>query len=182
VLCHNQLTTIIKEPILATRPATTRKSPANVTATGTTSTTTAKSAATKIAAPRTAAKKPVRRATSAVARKPVSAIVTKNLKPVIAKTVSASVKTKATPVAAPLVKPKKVKLVRATFSFPDHEHDLLVDLKKRAKKLGKEFKKSEILRAGIAHLVALADAALVNSLAKVERVKTGRPAKKSKKK
>jgi hypothetical protein len=112
----------------------------------------------------------------------VSAIVTKNLKPVIAKTVSASVKTKATPVAAPVVKPKKVKLVRATFSFPDHEHDLLVDLKKRAKKLGKEFKKSEILRAGIAHLVALADAALVNTLAKVERVKTGRPAKKSKKK
>ena len=182
MLCHNQLTTIIKEPILATRPSTTRKSPANVTATGTTSTTTAKSAATKIAAPRTAAKKPVRRATSAVARKPVSAIVTKNLKPVIAKTVSASVKTKATPVAAPVVKPKKVKLVRATFSFPDHEHDLLVDLKKRAKKLGKEFKKSEILRAGIAHLVALADAALVNTLAKVERVKTGRPAKKSKKK
>ena len=167
---------------MATRPATTRKSSAKVSATGTTSTTTAKTVATKIAAPRTAAKKPVRRATSAVARKPVSAIVTKNLKPVIAKTVSASVKTKATPVAAPLVKPKKVKLVRATFSFPDHEHDLLVDLKKRAKKLGKEFKKSEILRAGIAHLVALADAALVNTLAKVERVKTGRPAKKSKKK
>lgn len=167
---------------MATRPATTRKSSTNVTATGTTSTTTAKSAATKIAAPRTAAKKPVRRATSGVARKPVSAIVTKNLKPVIAKTVSASVNTKATPVAAPVVKPKKVKLVRATFSFPDHEHDLLVDLKKRAKKLGKEFKKSEILRAGIAHLVALADAALVNTLAKVERVKTGRPAKKSKKK
>lgn len=167
---------------MATRPATTRKSSTNVTATGMTSTTIAKSAATKIAAPRTAAKKPVRRATSAVARKPVSAIVTKNLMPVIAKTVSASVKTKPTPVAAPLVKPKKVKLVRATFSFPDHEHDLLVDLKKRAKKLGKEFKKSEILRAGIAHLVALADAALVNTLAKVERVKTGRPAKKSKKK
>lgn len=167
---------------MATRPATTRKSSAKVSATGTTSTTTAKTVATKIAAPRTAAKKPVRRATSGVARKPVSAIVTKNLKPVIAKTVSASVKTKATPVAAPVVKPKKVKLVRATFSFPDHEHDLLVDLKKRAKKLGKEFKKSEILRAGIAHLVALADAALVNTLAKVERVKTGRPAKKSKKK
>ena len=172
---------------MATRPSTTRKSPANVTATATTSTTTAKSAATKTAAtktaaPRTAAKKPVRRATSGVARKPVSAIVTKNLKSVIAKTVSASVKTKATPVAAPVVKPKKVKLVRATFSFPDHEHDLLIDLKKRAKKLGKEFKKSEILRAGIAHLVALADAALVNTLAKVERVKTGRPAKKSKKK
>ena len=185
-LCHNQPTILMKEFILATRPTTTRKSSANVTATGATSTATAKTAPTKTAptkttAPRTATKAPVRRATTAVARKPVSAIVTKNLKPVIAKTVSAATKTKPV-VVATVTKPKKVKLVRATFSFPDHEHALLVDLKKRAKKLGKEFKKSEILRAGIAHLVALADTALVNTLAKVERVKTGRPAKKSKKK
>ena len=78
--------------------------------------------------------------------------------------------------------PKKVKLVRDSFSFPEHEHALLGDMKKRALKLGKEFKKSEILRAGIAHLASLADSALVTVLAKVERVKTGRPAKKSKKK
>jgi len=167
---------------LATRPATPRKSSVNATATRTPSTPAAKATPAKTTVARAAAKPPVRRATSTVARKPVSAIVTKNLKPVIAKTVSAAVKTKPATVAAPVVKPKKVKLVRATFSFPDHEHDLLVDLKKRAKKLGKEFKKSEILRAGIAHLVALADTALVSTLAKVERVKTGRPAKKAKKK
>ena len=64
----------------------------------------------------------------------------------------------------------------------EHEHELLSALKQRAKKLGREFKKSEILRAGVAHLVAMADAALMAALAKVERVKTGRPAKKGKKK
>lgn len=171
----------MKEFILATRPTTTRKASVSVSKTRTTSTAATEKNAVKTAAPRTATKAPVRRATTAVARKPVSAIVTKNLKPVITKTVSAATKTKPV-VVATVTKPKKVKLVRATFSFPDHEHALLVDLKKRAKKLGKEFKKSEILRAGIAHLVALADTALVNTLAKVERVKTGRPAKKSKKK
>jgi len=75
-----------------------------------------------------------------------------------------------------------VKLVRDSFSFPEHEHALLVAMKKRALKLGKEFKKSEILRAGIAHLASLADGALVAMLSKVERVKAGRPAKKGKKK
>lgn len=78
--------------------------------------------------------------------------------------------------------PKKVKLVRDSFSFPAHEHALLGEMKKRALKLGKEFKKSEILRAGIAHLANMADSALISVLAKVERVKTGRPAKKGKKK
>lgn len=77
---------------------------------------------------------------------------------------------------------KKVKLVRDSFSFPEHEHALLADMKKRALKLGKDFKKSEILRAGISHLASLADGALLALLSKVERVKTGRPAKKGKKK
>ena len=84
--------------------------------------------------------------------------------------------------AQTVVTAKKVKLIRDSFSFPEHEHALLSDMKKRALKLGKEFKKSEILRAGIAHLASLADGALVAVLAKVERVKTGRPPKKSKKK
>ena len=78
--------------------------------------------------------------------------------------------------------PKKVKLVRDSFSFPKHEHALLAELKGRAQKLGQDFKKSEVLRAGIQHLAAMADTALMAALAKVERVKTGRPAKKSKKK
>jgi hypothetical protein len=105
-------------------------------------------------------------------------------KPVVAtKAVAALTKKPVTSVTpAKVAVPKKVKLVRDSFSFPAHEHALLGELKKRALKLGKEFKKSEILRAGIAHLTNLADNALVATLSRVERVKTGRPAKKGKKK
>lgn len=78
--------------------------------------------------------------------------------------------------------PKKVKLVRDSFSFPEHEHALLAAVKKRAQALGQEFKKSEILRAGMQHLSEMADHVLLAALSRVERVKTGRPAKKSKKK
>lgn len=129
--------------------------------------------------PRAAVKAPARKAT---ARKPVATILAKNLKPVVAKRVSVVAKAKPAAATKTIAKPKKVKLVRDSFSFPEHEHELLSALKKRAKNLGKEFKKSEILRAGVAHLVAMADAALVAALDKVERVKTGRPAKKGKKK
>ena len=165
---------------MTTRPITARKP--SVRATAAKKPTAATVTAAKAVKP-AARKSTVRRAavTKTVARKPVSSIVAKNLNPVVAKSVSAVAKAK--PVAAkPAAKPKKVKLVRATFSFPEHEHDLLVDLKKRAKKIGKDFKKSEFLRAGIAHLVSLSDTVLVNALSKVERIKTGRPAKKGKKK
>lgn len=165
---------------MATRSTTARKSTARTTVAR--KPVAAKVAAVKAAKP-IASKAPVRRvaSTKTAARKPVSSIVAKNLNPVVAKSVSAVAKTK--PVAVKTAaKPKKVKLVRATFSFPEHEHDLLVDLKKRAKKIDKDFKKSEFLRAGIAHLVSLSDTVLVNALSKVERIKTGRPAKKGKKK
>lgn len=164
---------------MATRPTTTRKpavrstvarKPAGVKAT-----------VAKQTAPR-ATKTPVRRSVSTTARKPVSSIVAKNLKPVVAKSVSEVAKTKTVAPTKSISKPKKVKLVRDNFSIPAHEHALLADLKKRAKKLGKDFKKSEFLRAGIAHLVSLTDTVLVNALSKVERVKVGRPTKKGKKK
>ncbi len=156
-------------------------------------TTTAKKSVTKAPARKSvAAKAPVQRKPRALAAKPVASIVEKSLKPVVAKSVATTakrpvvaVKAKVQPVAAKTLtktKAKKSKLVRDSFSFPEHEHELLSALKQRAKKLGREFKKSEILRAGVAHLVAMADAALMAALDKVERVKTGRPAKKGKKK
>lgn len=108
--------------------------------------------------------KPVtRKAPANAARKP----------PVVAKTAK---------VVSESVARKKVKMIRDSFSFPAHEHALLRDMKERALKLGKEFKKSEILRAGIAHLANMADRSLVAALSKVERVKTGRPGKKQKRK
>jgi len=74
-------------------------------------------------------------------------------------------------------KAKKPKLVRDSFTMPDHEYRQLAELKKRLLDSGKPAKKSELLRAGIALLAALADRELVAALARVEKVKTGRPAK-----
>jgi len=159
---------------VATKPAV-RKAPAT------------KVAARKIAAKKVATKATITRQPRSAAANPVAKMVEKNLKPVVAKKSPVAVKRQpvvaATKVnAAKPVPVKKQKLVRDSFSFPAHEHAALADLKKRARKLGKEFKKSEILRAGLAHLMAMADAVLVAALDKVERVKTGRPAKKGKKK
>lgn len=172
---------------MATRTTTPRKRTAASPSTAATKTVTKASARKSVATKATVQRKP-----RALATKPVASIVEKNLKPVVAKSVASTAKrpavaVKATvqPVSAKAItkaKSTKVKLVRDSFSFPKHEHELLSALKKRAKNLGKEFKKSEILRAGVAHLVAMADTALVAALDKVERVKTGRSAKKGKKK
>ena len=169
---------------MATRPAAKRKTAAPVTS-RTTVRPAAKKAAVKATAPRRpAAKKPARKPAAPAARKPVSNIVARNLKPAVAKSVTAVAKAK--PVATKsIVKPKKAKVVRGKFSLTTHEHALLADLKKRAKKLGKDFKKSEFVRAGIAHLVSMTDSLLVNSLSKITPVKArsgGKKSKKSKKK
>lgn len=142
---------------------------------------TATAAARKTPARRVARKAPtqpvaVKSIVRPVARK--SPVQTVAKKAVVTKTAAVAAK----PVAADATPSKKVKLVRDSFSFPKHEHALLGDIKQRALKLGKEFKKSEVLRAGIAHLASLTDGALVALLSKVERVKTGRSPKKGKKK
>lgn len=74
-------------------------------------------------------------------------------------------------------KVKKVKLVRDSYAMPEAEYARIGELKKRLAGLGSEVKKSELLRAGVAALVALGDAELKALLGKVERIKTGRPAK-----
>jgi len=74
-------------------------------------------------------------------------------------------------------KVKKTKLVRDSFAMPEAEYALIAALKKRLGGLGQAVKKSELLRAGIAALNALNDAELQAVVGKVERIKTGRPAK-----
>lgn len=152
-------------------------------------TTTVKSTATT--ARKTTAVRPARKAPSktVVVKAAVKSVVKPGAKrPPVKAAVKRPVSQKPVGVSTKAVQPvklapaKKVKLVRDSFSFPEHEHALLADMKKRALKLGKDFKKSEILRAGISHLAGLADSALLTLLSKVERVKTGRPAKKGKKK
>jgi hypothetical protein len=73
---------------------------------------------------------------------------------------------------------KKPKLVRHAFSMPEVEFAQIVALKKRIASLGGNVKRSELLRAGIALLAVLDNVELTAVMARVDRIKTGRPAKK----
>lgn len=79
--------------------------------------------------------------------------------------------------AAKEPKASKPKLVRDSFTFPEEEYRALVGMKKRLLAAGHEAKKGELVRAGMALLSRLDDAALVKALAEVEKLKAGRPAK-----
>ncbi|WP_457334811.1 hypothetical protein [Rhizobacter sp. P5_C2] len=98
--------------------------------------------------------------------------------PVAAKKVAAK-KAAPTKAAAPAAKPvaekPKHKLVRDSFTIPKSEYQLLDVLKLRAAALKRPTKKSELLRAGIAALNAMADKALLAALNSVPSLKTGRP-------
>jgi len=76
--------------------------------------------------------------------------------------------------AAESAKPKQ-KLVRDSFTIPKGEYAVLDALKQRAASLARPAKKSEILRAGIGALNAMADAAFLAALNAVPSLKTGRP-------
>ena len=75
------------------------------------------------------------------------------------------------------VKAKKIKLVRDSYAMPENEYAQIGELKKRLAAMSVDVKKSELLRAGIAVMAALKDAELKLVIARVERIKTGRPAK-----
>lgn len=77
---------------------------------------------------------------------------------------------------AKLLKTKKPKLVRDSFTIPKAEYTVLDDLKQRSIALSQPAKKSELLRAGIKALAAMSDAALGAALQAVPTIKTGRPA------
>jgi Flp pilus assembly pilin Flp len=83
----------------------------------------------------------------------------------------------ATQKSAKPVKAKKVKLVRDSFTMPETEYALIAGLKARCLAAGVSAKKSEILRAAVAGLAKLGDAALLAALRKLDVIKTGRPAK-----
>lgn len=75
-------------------------------------------------------------------------------------------------------KTKKLKLVRHSFSMPDVEYAQLATLKKRISALGGNVKRSELVRAGLALLSVLDNQELTAVMARVDRIKTGRPVKK----
>jgi hypothetical protein len=121
-----------------------------------------------------------------VAKTPQTAVVKKVAKAVkkaAVKVAAIKVAPKVAPKAAAkpkvekLVKAKKPKLVRDSFTIPKAEFMVMDDLKIRSGKLGNSTKKSELIRAGIKALAGMTDAAFLLALKAVPAIKTGRPAK-----
>ena len=107
-------------------------------------------------------------------RKPSAPTATK---PSARASTSAAAKAAKTTKAAKPDRPKKDKLVRDSFTIPKSEYLVIDALKQRATKLGNPAKKSELLRAGVKALAAMADAAFATALKNVPAIKTGRPSK-----
>jgi hypothetical protein len=81
----------------------------------------------------------------------------------------------AKPAVQGVVKVKKTKLVRDSFTIPKDEFEALGTIKHRAQAAGLAIKKSEVLRAGLRLLSGLNDKALLTALKAVPTIKTGRP-------
>jgi len=118
--------------------------------------------------------KPVPAAKTATPTKPAAKAATR--KPVIASVAPKSNATK--PEKPPKEdKPKKIKMVRDSFTMPENEYAKIAELKKKCLQAGVHVKKSELLRAGLLSLSKLSDADLISTMGQVEILKTGRPAK-----
>jgi len=76
-----------------------------------------------------------------------------------------------------LIKAKKPKLVRDSFTIPKAEYLVLDELKQRATKLMSPVKKTELIRAGIKALAAMSDTTYLAAIKVVPVIKTGRPVK-----
>ena len=74
-------------------------------------------------------------------------------------------------------KQKKIKMVRDSFTMPENDYANIAALKKKCLAAGVHVKKSELLRAGLTHLTKLSNPDLLKTVNQVERIKTGRPAK-----
>ena len=70
---------------------------------------------------------------------------------------------------------KRPPVIRDGFTMPVEDHALFDVLKERALRLGRVANKSEIARAGLKALASMDDEAFVGTLARVERIKAGRP-------
>ena len=111
-------------------------------------------------------------------RSPAATAKTKATSAAATRKRGAAKKTAATPPVKPsAATPKKrEKMIRDSFTIPKTEFGALTQVKQRAAELGHPVKKSEVLRAGIKALVAMANAPLLAALRAVPSIKTGRPA------
>jgi hypothetical protein len=73
--------------------------------------------------------------------------------------------------------PKKPKVVRDSFTMPEHEYQKIFAIKAQCLSAGIQIKKSEILRAGVIALCALNESQLIAALGGLDKIKTGRPNK-----
>lgn len=74
-------------------------------------------------------------------------------------------------------KPKKVKMIRDSFTMPENDYSLISTLKQRCLDAGVPVKKSELLRAGLIALSRLNGVSLLKRMVELEKIKTGRPPK-----
>lgn len=130
-----------------------------------------------------------------VAKTPAKAIKAKpakSAKPLIKKTIvpskpaaksDAKPAAKRTPIAdkptagpMKLIKTKKPKLVRDSFTIPKEEYQVLGELKLRADRLVNPVKKTELIRAGIKALASMSDTEYLAAIKAVPVIKAGRPA------
>ena len=72
-------------------------------------------------------------------------------------------------------------VIRDSFTMPISDYARIGDLKTRCIGVGIAIKKSELLRAGLVALEGLSDKKLSEVVGSVERIKTGRPPGKRKK-
>jgi hypothetical protein len=77
--------------------------------------------------------------------------------------------------------PRLGSVVRDSFTMPLADYARIGELKARCIRLGVAIKKSELLRAGLVALEGLPDKTLSEVVGSVERIKTGRPPGKRKK-
>lgn len=79
------------------------------------------------------------------------------------------------PAARPAAPDARPVLVRDSFTMPEQEYAVLLDVKQACLRAGIDVKKSELLRIGVALLGQLDVATLQGVLAALPQLKTGRP-------
>lgn len=77
--------------------------------------------------------------------------------------------------AAKKSKLQKNKVIRDSFSFPEHDYRKISELKKNCLAAGIHVKKSEILRAGLYLLTQANPEELKKAIENVDKIPTGRP-------
>jgi hypothetical protein len=75
--------------------------------------------------------------------------------------------------------PAHEKVIRDSFSLPSDDYGLLRALRDRGLKSGVHINKSELVRAGLQVLQALADSEFLSAIQRVQKLKTGRPTEKT---